>query len=354
MNKVYTLKGKPFYLPPGFQIIKDLVPLFEMKESLVKPILSRQAKLRLQWMDFHRKTGNVALTCRHLGISRKTFYCWLKRYRPFNLKTLEDKSKAPLNRRKPEITSFEEQRIISLRKKYLRYGKFKLAVIYQRIYNEKISSWKIQRIIQKYRLYYLPTKTAKIQRRRLKAQKKKRITELKKEQRAGFLICCDAIVIYWSSLKRYIFTAIDFYSKITFARMYTTKSSKSSQDFLKRLYLLTQGKIENLQTDNGSEFQGLFEKAVQELPQRIQRYFNRPRTPKDNPVNENFNGTLKKEFLDFGSFTPNPERFNQLLTEWRIEYNFNRPHQALGYQTPIEFHFQHQKVLPISPSSATP
>lgn len=354
MNKgiIYTKQGKPFHLPPGFQIINDLVPLFEMKESLARPVLSREAKLRLQWMDFYHRNNNVVLTCRHFGISRKTFYYWLKRYNPFNLKTLEQRSRVPINRRKPEITPLQEQRIISLRKKYLRYSKFKLAVIYQRIYNEKVSSWKIQRVIQRYNLYWLPVKTAKIQRKRLRSAKKKRITELKKEQRTGFLICADAIVIYWNSLKRYIFTAIDFYSKIAFARMYTTKSSKSSQDFLKRIYYLYQAKIDNLQTDNGSEFQGYFEKTITQLPKLIQRYFNRPRTPKDNPINENFNGTLKKEFLDFGNFTPSPKRFNQLLTDWLIEYNFNRPHQALGYQTPIEFHFQHQKVLPMSPSSA--
>jgi transposase InsO family protein len=303
-------------------------------------------------MDYYQKTSNIALTCRYFGISRKTFYYWLRRYNPFNLRTLEDRSRAPIHRRKPEITSLQEQRIVSLRKKYIRYSKLKLAVIYQRIYQEKISSWKIQRVIQKHKLYYLPVKTAKIQRRRLRSQKKKRITELKKEKRTGFLICADVIVLYWNSLKRYIFTVIDFYSKIAFARMYTTKSSKSAKDFLNRLYYLYQAKIDNLQTDNGSEFQGYFERTIQQLPKKIQRYFNRPKTPKDNPVNESFNGTLKREFLSLGNFTPNVNIFNKNLTEWLIEYNFNRPHQALGYQTPIEFHFQHHKVLPMYPSSA--
>ena len=41
--------------------------------------LSRAAQVRLAWMDFHRRTQNVALTCRHFGISRQTFYRWRKR-----------------------------------------------------------------------------------------------------------------------------------------------------------------------------------------------------------------------------------------------------------------------------------
>ncbi len=145
---------------------------------------------------------------------------------------------------------------------------------------------------------------------------------------------------------------IDHYSKIAFAHMYSTKSSKSAEDFLRRLLYLYQYKVENLQTDNGSEFQGYFEQTIQSLPQKIQRYFSRPHTPKDNPVNETFNGTLQKEFIDLGNFTPDVKLFNQRLTKWLIEYNFNRPHQSLDYKTPIEFHFKHHKVLPTSPSSA--
>jgi len=352
MKTTYLKNGQRRYLPYGFHLVEDLVPLFRMSDDFSRNHLSKQAKLRLKWMDFYHRTNNASLVSRYFGISRKTFYYWKKRYNPYNLKTLEDRSRAPIKRRKPEITYLEEQRIISLRKKHLRYSKIKLAVIYRRRYHKKISSWKVQRVIQRYQLYYHPIRTAKAQRKRQRAQRTKRITELKKEPRTGFLICADVIVIYWNNLKRYIFTAIDFYSKIAFARMYTTKSSKKAQDFLKRLHYLYQGKIENLQTDNGSEFKGYFERTINQLPKPIQRYFSRPHTPKDNPANENFNGTLQREFIDLGNFTPNLKIFNKKLTEWLVEYNFKRPHQTLGYQTPIEFQFQHHKVLPMYPSSA--
>jgi hypothetical protein len=35
--------------------------------------LSREAGVRLTWMDFYRRGRNVAHTCRHFGISRQTF-----------------------------------------------------------------------------------------------------------------------------------------------------------------------------------------------------------------------------------------------------------------------------------------
>jgi IS30 family transposase len=57
-----------------------------------------------------------------------------------------------------------------------------------------------------------------------------------------------------------VLTAIDRYSRFAFARMYTTHSSKTAADFLRRLYLLMDEKIIHVQTDNGSEFHLLFEK----------------------------------------------------------------------------------------------
>jgi len=39
------------------------------------------------------------------------------------------------------------------------------------------------------------------------------------------------------------------------------------------------------------------------------------------------------------------------LTEWLVEYNFERPHQSLDYLTPIEFTQKYTKVLPMWSSS---
>jgi transposase InsO family protein len=263
---------------------------------------------------------------------------------------LEDQSKAPLNTREKEYTSLQYQRFIDLRKQYIRYGKFKLLVIYHREYPEdiSISIWNIQCMIQRAGLYYKPIKQAKINRKRQRAHKKKKITELKQRKVAGFLLCADTIVKYWKSKKRYILTAIDKHSKIAFARMYTTHSSYNARDFLNRLHYLLDGKIENIQTDNGSEFKKYFEKTCQQL--NIPQYYSRLKTPKDNAVCERFNRTLKEEFIQLGNMTDDTVLFNRRLTEWLIEYNFKRPHQTLDYMPPINFSYKYHKVLPMYPS----
>ena len=332
----------------GFHLTNDLLPLYLMSSYFNKYAnLSKLARQRLSWFDYYRLCANVSKTCRHFGLSRKTFYKWQKQYDPQNLYSLEDRSRAPIRKRQRDITPQQEARIIQLRKQHIRYSKFKLAIIYRQIYQEQISSWKVQKVIQQHRLYWQPAKTAKITRKRLKAIKKKRITELKRRPKAGFLLCLDAVEFRWLNLKRYVFTAIDRYSKVAFARMYQRANSYNAADFLNRLLYLLDGRIDNIQTDNGSEFAKLFNQSCQQL--QLNRYYNRPRTPKDNPVNERFNRTLQDEFVSLGNFTPDIVSFNQSLTEWLVEYNFRRPHETLGYETPINFN----QVLPMCSSSTS-
>jgi transposase InsO family protein len=330
----------------GFHLVNDLVPLYRMANHIDKyAALSREARTRIRWFDYHRKCQNVSQTARHFGISRKTFHKWRKTYNPNNLFSLENRSRSPINRRKPDITPLQDERIRELRKKHLCYSKFKIARIYENAYQEKISSWKAQRVIQKYKLYPNPKRTAKITKKRLKAGKKKRITELKKKPKNGFLFCLDTIEFRWNNLKRYVFTGIDHFSKVAFARMYKNANSLNAADFLNRLLYLLDGNIENIQTDNGSEFEKYFERGCLKL--NLERYFNRPHTPKDNSVNERFNQTLQYEFVNFGNFTTDTLEFNRRLTDWLIEYNFHRPHETLDYETPVNFN-NSTKVSPIA------
>lgn len=312
--------------------------------------LSRVARLRLEWIIYYFEGYGATTTARHFGISRKTFYKWFKVFDSDNLYSLhklEDSSRAPRRVRQREITPLQEQRIIKLRKKHIRWGKEKLAVIYAEEFGEKISAWKIQRVIETWQLYYHPQKAQKNRLKRKRSKKKKRITELNLDKlywfqkKAGYIVCLDTVTIHWNSLKRYIFTAVDKYGKVAYARMYTNKSSKNGEDFLHRLHFLLDGQIPRVGHDNGTEFEKYFKLACQKL--QIEQYYSRVRTPKDNPNNERFNRTLQEEFIDLGNFHTDPIVFNRLLTEWLIEYNFKRPHEALGYLTPMKI----SKVLPM-------
>ena len=104
--------------------------------------------------------------------------------------------------------------------------------------------------------------------------------------------------------------------------------------------------------NNGTEFSHYFDKAARDLG--ITRYFSRVKTPKDNPEIERFNQTLEYEWLNDGNFELNCNNFNRNLTQWLVEYNFNRPHQTLDYLTPMEY-IENElgkktKVLPMYPA----
>lgn len=333
-----------YYLVPGIKLLsKD--ERWRKQAELLK--LSKDACRRLDWLIYYEtKAGKNALkTCRHFSIAPKVFYVWKNRFDGQNLRLLENKSKAPLNKRKRAITPNEETRIVALRRQHIRWGKEKLARLYKTEYGAVISSWKIQYTVRKYNLYYNPIKNEKLRRKRKRNQGKKRITELKKKPFSGFLVALDVVVIYLDNTKRYVLTAIDTVSKIAFAHMYTTKSSRNAADFLKRVFYLLDGSFINALHDNGSEFHKEFQKACQDL--KISQYWSRPHTPDDNPVNERFNRTLKEEFVALGHLTSDVLKFNHELTEWLIEYMFVRPHQALGYDTPWEFYQKTAKVLPM-------
>ncbi len=210
----------------------------------------------------------------------------------------------------------------------------KIKKLYQNTYHETISSWYVQRVIQAFKLY--PQLGKKSQKHPKLAYERKRITELTCHKPVtGFLVHLDTIVLHLFGFKRYILTAIDHHAKLGYAWMYTSHASGAARDFLLRLWYLLGRQVENIHTDNGSEFLRHFHEAAAQLS--LNRYWSRPRTPKDNPSLERFNRTLKEEFLRQGNFHSDPSVFNPKLTEWLVEYNAVRPHQALGYETPLAF-----------------
>lgn len=313
--------------------------------------LSAEARLRLEWMIFYETAGgrDAYLTAKHFGIAPKTFYKWHKRFGDGRVRNLEKHSRAPVKKRGSTITLIEEIRIKELRKQYIHWSKMKLSKIYQTLYHEKISAYKVQVIINKYNLYPDRIKHEKLKKKLKRNEGKNRIQKLEMKEEHWFLFHLDTIVFYWQHLKRYVLTATDHTGKIAYARMYTTKSSASAKDFLYRLHYLIDAPITNIQTDNGSEFYDQFEEALLDL--EIKHWFSRPRTPEDNAVAERFNQTIQVEWINDGNFTTDIDKFNKELTKWLIEYNFVRPHVTLDYMTPIEYLEdtlrKQQKLLPM-------
>lgn len=347
---MYQEKWKNYFFPTKRINLPDKYTLWrEFAQSL-----SPEARLRLEWMIFYETVGqrNASRTAEHFGISRKTFHKWHKRFkgskeRP---KDLENHSRAPKKKRQWEVSFEQEERIIHLRKKGMKYGKKKLKVIYQREYKEDISTWKIERVIRKHQLFPDKVEYAKrIKRktRRVKTQKKS-IHTVERKDIFGHLWHIDTITLWWYGARRVIFTAIEDMTRIGYARAYTTTSSGYAEDFLKRLMYLVEGRVEMMHSDNGSEFEGKFRLACDKL--NIEQVYSRPRTPKDNPYVERFNWTVQDEWLSLSEIGLDEiPTANQDLSKWVVEYNSYRPHESLDNLTPLEYAQEHcfKEVLPM-------
>jgi transposase InsO family protein len=316
--------------------------------------LSRNARKRLQWfLDYNtRFHGNARKTCRYYGIPPKTFYYWKKRFDIANPRSLEDRSHRPKYGPLPVLHPEQTDRIFRLRAQYPYYSKLKLAVLYKRMYGSTISSWQIQRIIQQFRLYPDPMRARRIARNRQRAEKKIRIGKCPKKPWTGWLFSVDTICLHICGQKRYIFTAIDRHSRLLFTRAYHRHTSKSAMDFLEQLLDFAGNKIQNVHTDNGSEFHDHFEHAVKRFG--MTHWWSRTHTPKDNAMNERVNRTLQEEFLPYYRECADLGAFNQGLLAWMTEYNHDRPHTSLNYKTPYEVACAAQNPLPVNHEERVP
>ena len=339
----YFFESKPIEIPQKWILLR----------SVGRDILSLKAQEKLEWIIFCRNIAknNVAYTASYFGINPKTLYKWLKRFEEKNLSTLEEHKRNPVKKRTWMVTFEEEANIKDLRKKNMEFGKQKIKVLYKREYGIDISTWKIEKVTRKHNLYPDPIKHDIQVEKRKSLKAKIRINavkeQLKQIKEFGFLWHIDAIIIWWYGQRRIIFTAIEDLTKIAFARVYKTNTSGFAEDFLKRLMYLTQGKINIMHQDNGSEFQGSFERACETLG--ILQIYSRPYTPKDNPTLERFNNTIQYEWLKYSETGLDDILEGNLdLTKWLIKYNSYRPHQALDYKTPLEYAQEtFFKVLPM-------
>ena len=95
------------------------------------------------------------------------------------------------------------------------------------------------------------------------------------------------------------------------------------------------GVPERIQVDNGPEF---ISQVVDQwaYDRGVTLNFIRPGKPTDNGHIESFNGKFRDECLNQYWFV-NLVEARERIEAWRQDYNQERPHSSLGYQTPAQF-----------------
>jgi len=95
------------------------------------------------------------------------------------------------------------------------------------------------------------------------------------------------------------------------------------------------GLPEEITVDNGPEF---ISNALDKWAylNGVRLYFIEPGKPTENPFIESFNGKFRDECLSMHWFL-SIQHAKEVIEQWRIEYNTERPHSSLNYMTPSEF-----------------
>jgi len=316
------------------------------------PSLSKQARQRLKWFDYYNSHNrNARLTCRYFGISPQTFYRWKRRYDPHHLESLEDRSRRPKHLRQPTASAELIMAVQRLREEYPRWGKDKL-VLLAKEKGISVSTSMIGRILRR-------LKDRGVLREpdinHISAHKRvsKRPYAIRKPKdykviQPGDLIQMDTLDI--RPLPGVVFkhfTARDMISRWDVVDVYSRATASTAARFLDKLEQRMPFTIRGIQVDGGSEFESVFEEECRR--RNIRLFVLPPRSPKLNGCVERAHRTHTEEFYEVTDSSFDLTDLREQLLKWEQVYNTIRPHQSLGYLTPLEFLEQwyehHQKEV---------
>lgn len=312
---------------------------YAIKPTMNNPIIQE----RLRVLEFWDKHGLQA-AIDHSGKSRRTLFLWKKRFHEKGVNGLACQSTAPKHTRERHWPIKVVNRIRYWREKIPNLGKEQIQVLLKPWCAKRglpcPSASTIGRIIRDAHdnMRVSPGKlTPKGKIKTLKKSKVSRRPKGYKPKRIGECVGLDAIERRMGGMKRYILTYIDEVSDYALAMAVPKLTSRASKQFFETCFKLTPFSIENIITDNGSEFKGEFDQLISDA--QITHLWTYPSTPKMNAVCERFNRTIQEQFVDYHEdllFT-DIDAFNEKLADWLVQYNSVRPHKGLALKTPMQY-----------------
>lgn len=277
---------------------------------------------------------NVSVVCREAGVSRKTFYKWVARYRVEGLEGLEERSRAPHHVPHRSCDEFEDA-VVRLRKELHDAGLDHGATTIQWHLGRDVS-WRTQvrsvatihRILVRRGLVVpAPKKRPKSAWQRFEAPAPNEWWQI------------DAMdwAIVTGPVK--VFNLIDDHSRVaTRSRaVFSATTEEAWTTFCEAS--LGWGFPAGMLSDNGLCFSGklrgfevFFEAQLRDVG--VRPFTGRPYHPQTTGKVERFQQTLKR-FLRRQPLAADLAQLQGQLDEFCRIYNFERPHQGIGRQTPI-------------------
>ena len=322
--------------------------------------LSPEAKKRLRWLYlvYHEEKGNISRAARKAGLSRQ----WLSHLKQVfensgrDPRSLEPKSRAPnCTSNRQRIPEEVERIILKIRDESLNsWGKEKIAVVLKRDYGIKVNPNAVNKYLHKHKRI---SPKISLKNSRAFEDKKNRDSEgillkvkfrpprMIKDYAPGALLEKDMKYVakprqqYDGKRKEnfwYQFTEIDSFTRIRALEISDEQDTNTAIALHKEAVKRFPFKIACENTDNGFENNNDFSRELQK--EMIFHFYSNAGTPTDNPRVERSHLTDELEFYNKGKISNDLKEQKERTKEWEDIYNFKRPHQALGYLTPMQFY----------------
>lgn len=153
----------------------------------------------------------------------------------------------------------------------------------------------------------------------------------------GDLIEIDTIHLFnpISKQKRYIYTVVDLYTRMAYARVYKELKPIHSLNTILDAEQYFGFSFKMVQSDNGLEFARYFEERLE--TRGIQIRHTRLGRPNDNAHIERFNRTIQEECTgNYYLETESLKTMDDKILSYIDFYNYKRIHLGISYRTPSE------------------
>lgn len=283
--------------------------------------------LRKEFVLAAGNTPNFSALCREFAITRKTGYKWLQRYQKDQ--SLSDQSRAPKNVSNKTSDKMEHE-ILQLRCENPGWGCRKIAkVLHTKGFSDVPCDKTVNNILNRYGCISQEESLKRVPFIRFQ---KEHCNDMWQTDFKGDFPLADAT-------RCFPLTILDDCSRLSIKiapKLNTLGVTDSFRDAF-----LEFGLPYSVLSDNGWTFRGLhggytsFEKWL--MNHDVLPIHGRIKHPQTQGKIERFHRTMKSELLMYNQFSDLASA-NESLQKWRIKYNEERPHEALGMKCPAEIY----------------
>jgi putative transposase len=309
------------------------ISLLKMRQRLIEAVLARHQTIQMLSSRF--------------GISRKTAYKWLNRFRQRGLPGLRDQSRRPRGSPK-RLPLFWLRAIQRVRRARPHWGGKKIHHQLRRKYPRRrlpcVRS--LQRWLQRQGWVRPHPKRA----RRGPALTHPGLTVARRPNQVwtvdfkGWFCTHDGV-------RQEPLTVRDLFSRYGLClQLLPNQDDQAVRRAMTRLFQ-ARGVPEAIRVDNGSPFGGkgalgLSRLSVWWLRLGIRVEFTRRARPGDNAAHEQFHGCYQREVV--AESAPNRGVMQRRSSRWLVFYNHQRPHEALGQRTPAQVYRPSSSRFPLA------